>query len=79
MSATTQRQRLLDYLQKNESVTQLEALNDLGIMRLDSRISDLKKDGHKIIAVPVTVKNRYGEPCRIKRYSLSPENKYDNS
>lgn len=53
------------------SITQLEALQDLGVMRLASRISDLKKQGYPIKGDVVEVKNRYGESCRIKRYSLA--------
>ena len=44
-SNLTQNQRILDYLDSHGSITQLEALNELGIMRLASRISDLRKRG----------------------------------
>lgn len=64
----TQAQRVLDYIRENGSITQLEALRDLGVMRLASRISDLKKAGVKIKSEPDTVLNRYGEKCYIKRY-----------
>ena len=70
MSKATQAQRVLDYMRDFGSITQLEALNDLGVMRLASRISDLKKDGYVIKSKPEAVKNRYGESCYIKRYSL---------
>ncbi len=70
-SNLTQNQRLLDYLDAHGSVTQLEALNKLGIMRLASRVSDLKRRGYKIDGKMDTVTNRYGEKCRVKRYSIS--------
>lgn len=70
MSKVTQAQRVLQYMEDFGSITQLEALNDLGVMRLASRISDLKKDGYPIRSEIVTVKNRYGEHCNIKQYSL---------
>ena len=54
-------------------ITQLEALRDLGVMRLASRISDLRKEGYVILTSTETVKNRFEEPCRIKRYRLAEE------
>lgn len=47
-SKPTQNQRILDYIEETGGITQLEALNELGVMRLASRISDLRKRGHKI-------------------------------
>ena len=70
MSKATQAQRVLDYMDTFGSITQLEALQDLGVMRLASRISELRKQGYPIRGDVVAVKNRYGESCRIKRYSL---------
>lgn len=69
----TQNERLIEYLCKFESITQIEALNEIGIMRLASRISELKKNGYSIESKDEIVKNRYGEPCRIKRYWLKQE------
>lgn len=73
MSKATQAQRIVQYMEDFGSITQLEALNDLGVMRLASRISDLRKDGVPIKSEIVCVKNRYGENCNIKRYSLEVE------
>lgn len=70
MSKATQAERVLQYIEDFGSITQLEALNDLGVMRLASRISDLKKLGYPIASEVQAVKNRYGENCYIKRYSL---------
>lgn len=70
MSKVTQSQRVLDYMDTFGSITQLEALNDLGVMRLASRISDLRKQGYPIESKVETVKNRFGENCYVKRYSL---------
>ena len=66
----TQNQRILDYIGEFGSITQLDALRDLGVMRLASRVSDLRKQGYNIISKTEAVKNRYGENCHIKRYSL---------
>ena len=66
----TQTERILDYIEEFGSITQMDALKDLGVMRLASRLSDLKKKGYPIKSEMETVHNRYGEPCYIKRYSL---------
>ena len=71
MSKATQAERILDYIEEFGSITQLDALRDLGVMRLASRISDLKKQGVPIKSDVEAVKNRYGETCHIKRYSLA--------
>lgn len=64
----TQAQRVLDYMREYGSITQLDALQELGVMRLASRVSELKKRGYNIVGERVAVKNRYGEHCYIKRY-----------
>lgn len=66
----TQTERILNHLDKYGSITALEAMNEYGIMRLASRISDLKRKGYNITSENVTIKNRYGEKCSIKRYSI---------
>lgn len=69
-SKPTQAQRVLEYIKTFGSITQLEALRDLGVMRLASRISELKKDNYPIKSEVEMVKNRFDESCYIKRYSL---------
>ena len=70
----TQTEKILRHLNKFGSITSLEAMNEYGIMRLASRISDLKKKGIPIRSEIEVVKNRFGENCHIKRYSLAGEN-----
>jgi hypothetical protein len=71
MSKATQAERVLAYIEKFGSITQYEALQDLGVMRLASRISDLRKLGYPIQGESVAVKNRFEETCSVKRYSLA--------
>lgn len=71
MSKATQAERIVQYMEEFGSITQFEALRDLGVMRLASRISDLKKLGYPIKSETVAVKNRYQEDCYIKRYSMA--------
>lgn len=66
----TQAQRILGYLEAHGAITQYEAMVDLGVMRLASRISELKKDGYPIESRMVCIKNRFGEKCFVKQYTL---------
>lgn len=52
------------------SMTTLDAMLDLGILRLASRISELKKAGVPIRRDWAKVTNRHGETCNVLRYSL---------
>lgn len=70
----TQCKRLLEYLAENDGITQLEAIRDLGIYRLPSRVSELKKAGYNITSKFVNVKNRWNEKCHVKRYYLEVDN-----
>lgn len=69
----TQVQRIHKYMNDFGSITQFEAMRDLGVMRLASRISEMRKDGFDIVCSMETTRNRYGEKCHIKRYSLKKE------
>ena len=65
-----QEERLLDYLSQNPTITGIEALDKLGIFRLASRVSNLKKQGYKITSRMVPITNRYGEKCHISEYCM---------
>lgn len=64
----TQNEKVLAYIQKHGSITPREAFNEFDIMRLASRISDLKKLGHPITSVTETRTNSYGEKKSYARY-----------
>ena len=66
----TQTEKILRHLKVFGSITSLEAMNEYGIMRLASRISDLRRQGCDIISKTEPVKNRFGETCYIKRYMV---------
>ena len=72
-SKPTQNQRILEYIEKFGEITQLEAIRDLGIMRLASRVSDLRRKGYPIASDWLEVTNRFGEKTKIKRYRLETE------
>lgn len=69
----TQCQRIVRYLKDFGTITQFEALKDLGIMRLASRISEMRSNGVGIDSEFITITNRYGEKIKIKRYKLSDD------
>lgn len=69
----TQCDRVLHYMDRFGSITQLEALADLGCMRLASRISDLRKRGYPIGRRMKTGKNRYGESVSFAEYYFIEE------
>lgn len=62
--------RILDYMRRYGSITTLDAMLDLGILRLASRISELKKAGVPIRRDWAKVTNRHGKTCNVLRYSL---------
>jgi hypothetical protein len=66
----SQNGRIIDYLTRHGSITQLDAMKDLGIMRLGARVFDLKERGYNIVTVMVEDLNRFGEPTRYARYYL---------
>lgn len=66
----SQNGRIIDYLTRHGSITQLDAMRDLGIMRLGARVFDLKERGYNIQTVMVEDLNRFGEQTRYARYYL---------
>ena len=66
----TQCNRMLDHLQRNGSITTMEAYERYGITRLSGRIWDLRKAGHAITSTTTEGVNRYGEKTRYTNYKL---------
>lgn len=69
----TQCEKILRHMEDYGSISSLEAVNEYGIMRLASRISDLKRMGIPIRKETVKGKNRYGEATSYARYSLQKD------
>lgn len=69
----TQCDRILAHLKDRGSLSQREALELYGCMRLGSRVHDLRKRGIKIITATEEGTNRYGEKTHWARYSLVDE------
>lgn len=70
----SQNERILKYMNDFGSITQYEAMQDLGVMRLASRISDLRRLGYPITSKMEPVRNRYGEKSHVKRYRMGDGN-----
>ena len=71
----TQCERILRHLRDFGSITSLEAITEYGILRLDSRINDLKRQGYNISASRGKGENRYGEQVSFAVYRLVEEAK----
>lgn len=69
----TQCEKILEYMRRYGSISTLDAMLDLSVMRLASRIHDLKCQGYKISSETVTATNRFGEPVSFKIYKLIEE------
>ena len=67
----TQKERILKYLEDFGSITQLEAIRDIGVMRLGARIWELRRNGFPIVRETEQSQNRYGQPIRYARYRLA--------
>lgn len=67
----TQNEKILKYLRTHKrGITQMDALERFGCMRLASRISDLRQMGFSIKTENIAVKNREGDVCYVARYTL---------
>jgi hypothetical protein len=65
----TQNEQVLSWLTK-ATIGPMEAMRELGVMRLAARIKDLRDEGHRIDMHWDYVTNRYGEERRVARYTL---------
>jgi|TARA_R100001086_G_C11833053_1_gene257127 hypothetical protein len=70
MKTLTQNQRIIRHLKDKGSITALEAMKEYGIMRLSSRVCELKDQGYLIRSEFVSSKNRYNESVSFSKYSL---------
>lgn len=66
----TQKEKILDYINRFGSISPFEAFRDLGITKLASRISEIIQDGVEIEKTMEKSKNRFGERVCYMRYSL---------
>ena len=67
----TQRDAILNYINEFGSITPMEAFADLGITKLATRISEMRKDGMRFKIEMVTIKGRYEKMVTYAKYSLA--------
>lgn len=63
-------ERILEYMERYGSISNREAVIELGIGRLASRICDLRKEGYDITGETVKGKNKFGEETHFTRYRI---------
>ena len=68
-----QTEMILDYIQKNGSITPLEALEHIGCFRLGARIWELKDMGFPVTGTMVTENGK-----RFKRYYMKSRSESAN-
>ena len=65
----TQTQRVLQYMRDFGSITAVQGMAGLGVLRRAARIADLRKAGYAIESKTIQVRNRYGKTCNVAQYS----------
>lgn len=66
----TQREAIINYITEFGSITPMQAFADLGITKLATRISEMRKDGMDFKIEMVTANNRYGHKVNYAKYSF---------
>ena len=66
----TQREAILQYIEDFGSITPMQAFSDLGITKLATRISEMRKEGMDFKIEMVYALNRYGHSVHFAKYSF---------
>ena len=67
----TQRDEILKYIEEHGSITPMDAFYHLGITKLATRISEMRRDGMEFNIVMEKKRNKYNtRTIRYARYSL---------
>lgn len=70
----TQRDRVLQYIKENGSITAYDAFKQIGCTQVATRIKELKGMGYKFRKERVYKKNQYGDPTHYDKYFLVENN-----
>lgn len=66
----TQTEMVYNMLRSNPGgITAMDALDEIGVMRMAGRINDLRSGGHNIVTEMVRVRGRYGW-AHVAKYRL---------
>ncbi|MCI8761079.1 MAG: hypothetical protein HFJ34_08275 [Clostridia bacterium] len=66
----TQKEKIINYIQKYGSITSWEAYRDLGITQFATRVKELKEKGYRFKKQWEIKKDREGKKVKFKRYYL---------
>lgn len=66
----TQNKYILKMLQEGRRITPMDAMAEIGCMRLGARIFDLRRMGHDIETIECESRSRYGHKVRYASYQL---------
>lgn len=66
----TGKEKILNYLKQNKTITQLQALNLFWDWRLSAKIYQLKKEGYNIKSKQIKVKKSDGSYGYVAQYIL---------
>lgn len=69
----TQKELVLEHINKYGGITDVDAVYKYSIMRLGSVIHLLRKDGHKIVTTMKSGKNKYQRPVTYAVYTIKKE------
>lgn len=61
---------IIEFIRDNGSITTKQAMENLGVFRLASRINEMRAFGIPVEKEMVSVLNRKGEKCRVARYTI---------
>lgn len=65
-----QTDRILAHLSAGRTLTRLNCWDLLGILEAPARISELRKEGHRIKTNMVDVTNRFGDNIKVAEWSI---------
>ena len=64
----SQYEMILNYIDQFGSISPMEAFMDLGITKLSTRISEMRKAGYEFSKAMESRENRFGKVCHYMRY-----------
>lgn len=73
MAKKNQREEILKYIKQFGSITRFEAMRDLGVAELSSRIGELEAKGYAFNRTTERFTTRLGKKSHYTRYSLEGE------
>ena len=68
---TSKKEKVLEHLKKNGSITSLEAIDLYGATRLCAIIFNLRKEGYNIDTLDLAFVDRYGTKSHFGKYVLN--------